>query len=72
MNISNSYHMFSHVVPSIGEWTSLLIIQKLVSYLSIIFGNSKKPMSHQNSLSQMGAESSFLNTTKTIKHNFGL
>lgn len=35
MNVSNANLMLSHAVPSIGEWTFLFVIQRLVNSLSI-------------------------------------
>ena len=70
VNVSNANLMLSHAVPSIGEWTFLFVIQRLVSYLSIIFGNSKKLMSHQNSVSKTGIEFNLI--MKTITYNFVL
>lgn len=48
------------------------VIQMPMSSLSIIFGNSKVPVSHQNSSSKMGVGSNFLKIVKIITHNFGL
>lgn len=36
--------------------------------LSIVFGNSKKPVSHRSSLPKMGVEFNFLEIIKNIAH----
>lgn len=52
------------------EWGSFCDTARgQLSSLSMIFGNSKKPMSHWNSLPKMGVEFNFLEIIKNIAHS---
>lgn len=61
--------MLSQVTSSTMEWASVCNVDRGPSRsLSIIFGNSKKPVSHQSSLPKMGVEFNFLEIIKNIAH----
>lgn len=61
--------MVSQVTPSTMEWAFICNLDRgPLSSLSIIFGNSKKSMSHQSSLPKMGVEFNFLEIIKNIAH----
>lgn len=61
--------MPSQVTPSTRGWGFICDLARgWLRSLSIVFGNSKKPVSHQRALPKMGVEFNFLEIIKNIAH----